>query len=473
MSRSKKGIDFLYVIFVYIFLFDFRSVLASKKIPDLGIECKVALSKLANDSGEIPVESLPVGVGFSGRYACLSCGTRDLPFKENTIDSILSCPNCGTPHSNEKPYLRERNGTAYITLDDLDLSEKDRKLLESGLRWPCSACGNSNLGLVEACTGCGSPRAEAKKVTFSAVNDLVVNRELTNISDPIHEMENEDLTARRRREFGTKQVKKEKPSRNKLYWFFGLLGAGGAGAGILSWGLQENDNKGVVTDAHWQHRLDIEEFQKVTYRKWRNEIQTESPVMPVNGKGERGGAFNLRCNKEVHHHIDVFDHWETYNVQIEHMKTVNKTRTVTVDQGNGHFKRVPEIYQVQEPYYTTETRRKEVTRKEPVLAEKCDYDTYEWKPIKTVSTQGGFSESSNNILKWPEPTLNELQRARQIESYSVSVSYEIKGQKKSHPMTIPSESEFKTWREGEIVNIKINNFGLVQGVQRLESISEK
>ncbi|MFP2912563.1 hypothetical protein ACLESD_47630, partial [Pyxidicoccus sp. 3LFB2] len=145
----------------------------------------------------------------------------------------------------------------------------------------------------------------------------------------------------------------------------------------------------------------------------------------------------------------------------------NKTRRVACgteercsrrDQGNGFVEEVCEdvTKYCSESYEDcrTETRY----RTEPVYAQQCTYDTYEWKPQDRREASG-----TDDRPRWPELSVSGVDRLRREEQYSVNIRYEDDGVKE-HVLEPKSEQEFLAWKKGQGVSLTVTNLGKVEKV---------
>ncbi|MFP2931958.1 hypothetical protein ACLESO_43695 [Pyxidicoccus sp. 3LG] len=97
-------------------------------------------------------------------------------------------------------------------------------------------------------------------------------------------------------------------------------------------------------------------------------------------------------------------------------------------------------------------------RSEPVYAQQCTYDTYEWKPVDRREASG-----ADDSPRWPELSVRGSDRLRREESYSVNIRYEDDGVKE-HVLEPKGEQEFLGWKKGQGVKLTVTNLGKVEQV---------
>ncbi len=146
--------------------------------------------------------------------------------------------------------------------------------------------------------------------------------------------------------------------------------------------------------------------------------------MPVRGAGEVAGAERIRdCRRAQRGTRQVAT--GTKRVCSDRTRRVQcgtEEKCHRRDRGNGFAEEVCDDV----PKYCSESyedcRDETQYRTEPVYGEQCQYDTWEWHAGQTVSTRG-----SDDLPRWPEITLGELEREHRTESYEVHITYGTKG----------------------------------------------
>ncbi|MFY0583413.1 hypothetical protein ACN28S_62130 [Cystobacter fuscus] len=97
-------------------------------------------------------------------------------------------------------------------------------------------------------------------------------------------------------------------------------------------------------------------------------------------------------------------------------------------------------------------------RTEPVFAQKCAYDTYQWKQVDERTLSG-----REDAPRWPELQAGSLDRLEREAKYRVQVEY-TDGATKTHVLEPKTEAEFLSWKRGTPLSLKVSNSGKVEQV---------
>ncbi len=289
---------------------------------------------------------------IEGKWNCSSCGAKGI------LARYKSCPTCGSPREASGAESKFDFGAANAKggLEREAVTEiAALSLAAAGVDWFCSFCGASNRGDHEGCRTCGAARAD----TAAAVGPPAP------------------------------------PARRGL-WKKLILAVVVTFSGCMGWGywlLQTRDYEGVVQSVSWDRTLTRQAFTPVQQRGWQDQLQERESILPVNGLGEFVGTGNIRDCVEKQR--------GTRQVAVGSKQVcTTKSRSVacgshescsTRDLGNGYAEEV--CHDVTD--YCSERyedcRDETQYRTDPVFAQECAFDTYEWQQLDHRSARGGRS----------------------------------------------------------------------------------
>ncbi|WNG23337.1 hypothetical protein F0U62_04300 [Cystobacter fuscus] len=368
---------------------------------------------------------------IEGTWNCTSCDTRDIPAR------FRKCPTCNNP--------REESGReSEFDFGEVDAASgrlkregtQDEKAVSAagaGADWFCEYCQASNRGDTTVCHHCRAERSSASRA--------LSEEELRAAAPP-------------------PAARKRSLPRWLLYAGVGVFVLFGSCVGLAIWGSITHDYPGRVVSTEWTHTVRRQSFQRVKLEGWRDELRAASARMPVNGQGEVAGVENIRdC---------VSRQRGTRQVAIGTREVCsNKTRSVacgteekctTKKLGNGYAQET--CHDVTK--YCDETYRdchdETQYRTEPVFAQKCAYDTYQWKQVDERKLSG-----HEDAPRWPELQAGSLDRLEREAKYRVQVEY-TDGATKTHVVEPKTEAEFLTWKKGTPLSLKVSNSGKVEQV---------
>jgi hypothetical protein len=373
---------------------------------------------------------------IEGTWNCTSCDTKGILARHK------KCPHCGNPRElTGKESEFDFGNTDAKTGKSLREGVTDEKALDmanAGADWFCAYCGASNRGDQEICKNCRAERGSDAKA-------------LEEEADPGLPPENPPPPATKKRGTGFKVA-------------MALLGSlffccGGTFAYAI-WSAIPHDTTGEITSTEWKRTLYHERFTAVTLEGWADELRAESPRMPVNGSGEVAGVQNIRgCVSRQRTTRKVADGTErvcSTKTRKKACGTEEKCRTR--NKGNGFKEEVCEdvTRYCDESYQDchTETRY----RDEPVYAQKCSYDTFQWKEVTRRDTSGKDGEPPH----WPELSTTAEDRLRREENYTVYLTYD--GGKEKTKLEPKTEQEYLAWKKGQQVALTVTNGGEVQKI---------
>jgi len=371
---------------------------------------------------------------IEGTWNCTSCDTKAIPAR------LKLCPNCNNPREvTGKESEFDFGGVDAKSGKSLREGVTDDETLElaaAGEDWFCAYCGAANRGDASHCGQCSAERTDDAKAA--------VSRELPFPGAP------------------PQPVARPKPRMGKKGWLVlgALLSCCFGGVVFSFWAGSTHQSPGEVTGTTWKRTVVQERFLPVAKTGWRDELRTAAPRMPVNGAGEVAGVANVRdCVSRQRGTRRVADGTERVcQNKKRRVACGTEERCSRRDRGNGFVEEVCEdvTKYCSESYEDCQTETR--YRTEPVYAQQCTYDTYEWKPLDRREASG-----TDDRPRWPELPVSGVDRLRREETYSVNIRYEDDGVKE-HVLEPKSEQEFLAWKKGQGVNLTVTNLGKVEKV---------
>ncbi|MDY7232108.1 hypothetical protein [Hyalangium rubrum] len=379
---------------------------------------------------------------IEGTWNCTSCDTKGILARHK------KCPTCNNPRElTGKESEFDFGGTDAATGKSLREGVNDEKALEmanAGADWFCAYCGASNRGDQTACKHCSAERTgDAKALKEEADPGMPPPQPPRQQPPP-----------------------PAKPPKKGL----GKVGMVLIGIPVFCcfttlvfgwWGSQTHDYTGQVTNTEWRRTVFQERFTAVTKQGWQDELKNQAPRMPVNGAGEVAGVENVRgCVSRQRGTRKVADGTERVcRTKSRKVACGTEEKCRTRDKGNGFKEEVCEdvTKYCSESYEDCDNETR--YRNEPVYAQQCSYDTYEWKELGRKDAAGGDGEPP----RWPELSVSAADRLRREEKYTVHVEYEDDG-KKQNTYEPKTEQEYLGWKKGQQVSVKVDNFGEVKQV---------
>lgn len=369
---------------------------------------------------------------IEGTWTCTSCGTQGI------LGRHKKCTACNNPREltgQESEFeFGEVDPTTGKSLREGVTDEKALDLAAAGEDWFCAFCGASNRGDAPKCKHCSAERTQdAGQLPPASAS-------------------------------AAQPAAPAPAGRSK--WKTGCMIAGGLVASFFMccgalgfWASRTHETTGEVVATEWRRVLHQERFSPVTREGWRDELGTTAPRMPTNGSGEVAGVQNIRsCTSRQRGTRQVADGTErvcsnkTRKVACGTEERCSRTKT-----NNGFVREECEdvTKYCNESYRDCEDKTR--YRTEPVFAQSCTYDTYEWLPVKDHVASG-----RDDVPHWPEvPDAGAHDRLLREEKYGVTIEYKEDGTKK-HTLAPKTETEFLAWKKGQRVAVTVDNLGDVQ-----------
>ncbi len=374
---------------------------------------------------------------IEGTWTCTSCGV------EGILGRHKTCPSCGNPREATGAESEFDFGETTPSGASTRESVTDETALEqarAGADWYCAYCGTANRGDASACRSCSAVR-EGPPVERPTAPQAVASLSPSPAA---------------------------RPWRSRL----ALGGCGCLTLGLLSlvglvfWGTRAHEYRGRVVERKWQREIVRERFTPVTREGWRDELRESQSVMPVAGHGERGGVTRVRgCSsrqkgtRRVAAGTERVCHDRTRRVACG-----KEERCRRKDLRNGFAEEVCEDVTKYCDQSYQDCQNETRYREEPVYAQHCSYDTWEWQPAGRFEQTGG-----EDAPRWPNAEIETLDRATRKEGYQVVVEYDARGRRKQVTHALGSEADFARWRSGEEVQLTINNAGSVKDLRPMQA----
>jgi hypothetical protein len=375
---------------------------------------------------------------IEGTWNCSSCGTKGILARHK------KCPHCNNPREltgNESEF--DFAGTDAVTGKSLGEGVTDEKALElanAGADWFCAYCGASNRGDLEICKNCRAERStDAKALREEADPSLPPEQPL---------------------------LQQAPPKKRGALFKVGMAMLGGlflccGGTIVYSvWSSMTHDTTGQVVSTDWKRAVSQERFTPVTLEGWADELRSQPSRMPVNGTGEVAGTQNIRgCVSRQKTTRRVPDGTERVcSTKTRQKACGTEERCHTRNKGNGFKEEVCEDVTKYCSESYEDCRNETRYRNEPVYAQKCSYDTYQWKEVTRRELSGGDGEPP----RWPELSVSPEDRLRREEKYTLHIEYD--GGKEKTTFEPKTEQEYLGWKKGQQVSLTVTNGGEVKQI---------
>ena len=289
---------------------------------------------------------------FQMLWACEYCDTKDL-----LALSHKHCPVCGAAQSVSRRYYPDEGSEVSV-----------ENHVFSGADVVCGGCGAPNGAAAKFCGSCGSDLENARTVTTRDAQEVAEGEHFASDSArnarEEHRQKKLDDEAERVLSISG-QSAKDAPSRFGPVSVVAIIVFGLFATGILCFGLTWVLQKEVAVEAmahEWSRTIDIEEYQTHREQAWKEQVPSRGRV--------------VSCVDKVQRHRTVED-GET-------------CKTVRTDKGDGTF-----------------TKKQKCTpkyKKVPVQGRWCTYTIERWGVVRTVSSEGGFTDPR----VWPSVELTRL-----------------------------------------------------------------
>ncbi len=372
---------------------------------------------------------------IEGTWNCSSCDAMGILARHK------KCPHCNNPREltgKESEFdFGETDAVTGKSLREGVTDEKALELAQAGADWFCAYCGASNRGDQPICKNCRAERTgDAKALEEEADPGLPTPRPQPGPPPP-----------------------KKGIGKVGMALLGGMLFCCGGSLIFGIWAQQTHESTGKVTGAEWKRTVYQERFTLVTKEGWQDELRLQSARMPVNGAGALAGVANIRnCVSRQRGTRKVADGTERVcKTKTRKVACGTEEKCRTRNKGNGFKEEICEdvTRYCSESYEDCDTETR--YRHEPVYAQKCSYDTHEWKVMGQKESAGRDAEPP----RWPELSVGPADRLRREEKYTLHIEYEDDGTQKTtfEPKT---EKEYLGWRLNQPVSVTVDNLGKVK-----------
>ena len=341
-----------------------------------------------------------------GLWDCPYCDTR-------AIGGLTkSCPCCGHPQDTDTKF--------YLGTEKKYVEEELAAQYGQGPDWVCPYCKSLNRIRFQYCAACGAPKEESEDSYFTSREKEDAAKEAKEAKIAAMAGTNTDT--------GKAQDSGSGGGKKPILLIAILL----AIVGLLVFHFWPRNYETQISTAAWERSVDIEALRTVQESDW---------TIPAGGR-QTGSRL------EVHHYVQVLDHYETRSRQVsEQVYDGEETYTTYSDNGDGTFSEETHSRPKYRTEYRTEYYEEPVYRNDPVFETKYYYDIDRWITDRTEKSSGADIEPY-----WPEVTLAENEREGQrYEVYNVVV----KSEDKSYTVYLP----FDWWSElkaGDKVEITVS-----------------
>ncbi len=341
---------------------------------------------------------------LEGLWDCKYCDTKAIG------GLIKTCPCCGHPQDTDtKFYLGEKKNY---------LEEELAAQYGQGPDWVCPYCNSLNRNRFTFCSACGAPKEEAE-------DDYYSNRK----KEEAKAEEKQQKIAAAGGVGGASENNEVKSGGGKkpVLLIVILL----AIIGLLAFKFWPRNYKAEVRTAGWAREIDIEAYRTVQESDWS---------VPSGGR-----AYSQK--QEVHHYVQVLDHYETRSRQVaEQVYDGEDTHTSYSDNGDGTFTEETWTTPRYRTEYRTEYYNEPIYRNDPVFATKYYYEIERWLPDREEKSSGADIEPY-----WPEYTLADNERTGYTgEVYNLI----IKHGDDSYTVFLPYD-RWKEFKAGDKVDITV------------------
>ncbi len=384
-------------------------------------------------------------------WPCSSCGHKNL-------GRFTECQGCRNPKDGSEELEMPSDTASAPSVEDPELL----KLAKAGAHWRCAFCGSDQRAHDGKCLQCGAGQDTGKSL------DELEPAASTPASPPT-----------------TPRVPSP-PVPLSRYVGFGVAAAVlVAGAMGVLWLLNRPDDlEAVVSTVAWEHRLSIEKYQLVPNEGFA-ETRPASAV-DVASLGPR-----------VHHHEDVFDHYETVHYTEEErdgyrsesyteQESCGQTCTSrpkschescksnkngfatckTTCSGGGQScstKYCSRTRTRQVPKYRTvnKTRQEARTRSEPRYAEAFRWREWAWRFDRVVKASGRTTQ-----VRWPTEAEvrqgakllpGEQERSTKEATYEVSLATTTEPESHTYTRPVATGAEFAGFAVGSLHVVRVKD----------------
>lgn len=351
-----------------------------------------------------------MGKLIEGLWDCKYCDTKGI------LGRYRECPNCGKARDGDtKFYMPQKH--SYV-------EEDKAKKINRNPDWVCNYCGEQlNSDNDKFCKSCGAPR-DSENLNYHQYQEK-------------KKVESEE---KRKRQEEKQNIVNNKAvsSRLKINWkaIIGILLSVFLVIGLVGIFIPR-EKEVTILELSWNREISIETIE----------------TFEENGWSLPNGAKLRYTATELHHYIQVLDHYETKTREVAKERIVGYEDYVAghKDLGNGYFEEIINSRPIYETYYEQETYEEAIYRDEPVYQTKYYYDIDRWTYNRSVKTSG----NDKNVY-WGEVSLRFGEReGSRTEAYFANV-VDKKGKESKFLF------DFDTWNNlnvSQTVIVIVDSFG--------------
>lgn len=361
-----------------------------------------------------------------GKWRCTSCDTGDIPARHQ------SCPHCNNPREEggeSKFDFGERSASGGLRGESVS-EEEHLEAARAGEDWLCEFCQTANPARGSSCRHCGAQPTQKRLQA-----QLLAGHEPP--PPPV--------------------APPPKKKGGKLLPILGGIAL--AVAAFFVWATRSTELTATRVGARWERVVHLEQFSRVTKEGWEDELRPRAAVMPVNGGGELPGVENIReCRRAQRGTRKVAAGTERVcSTRTRKVQCGTEERCEVKDLGNGFAEEkcrdVPKYCSEDYEDCRDQTRY----RDEPVFAQQCRYDTWQWQRVRSLREEG-----SDAAPRWPTAAAPEHGRVVREERYEVLFSYRRDGEPETWRQEATTEADFARWAKVNEAVIRVSNLGKVQ-----------
>ena len=322
-------------------------------------------------------------------------GSDEIRVIEEIVEGYWICPNCDAKNRGAEQQCAAcgaiRSEDVQFHCDDnapAITDEEELRRAKEGPDWICPFCRNTSPASSPKCTGCGSARNSGKQRAVKEIPPGGVPEQKGPAKPPT--------------------PAQPMPTGFKI------------GCGIVALLLlivsflscRETPSQVEITDNQWTRVIERSEYRTVNESAWEDEVPQS--------------AVRLSSSREIRDYKQIPDGFEEVTENYTERVKVGEEQVEDgkIDLGNGRFK----VKYRMVPKYKEEQRtrrvKKQKYRKEPIYAEKVNYNIDRWIDIAPVELKGGQEDP-----QWPDagviqntpPQIGDVSEKARKETYVVKL----------------------------------------------------
>ena len=310
---------------------------------------------------------------IEGLWDCPICGRKRIG------GLTRDCPSCGRPRGEGVEFYLPGEGSRRY----LSAAENSKRTGKPD--WYCRHCESLNSDAQDYCESCGAPKTD--ETYFDVLNSKSAKPEPSRPfgSDP----DRESPTSSSRYPSYSPHVSNNSGLLKKILGISGIVAVAAALVVGLIFLLIPKEKELTIMQKSWERCIFVEMYKTVDENSW---------TLPSD-------ARDVSTRQEIHHYVQVLDHYETRMVtksRISGYRDIIGYR----NNGDGTF---DEYVAGQEPIYEyyQEAEQVPVYRDVPIYQTKYYYKVDRWRSERKVETNG-----TNSDPQWGEPNLTKKEEGK-------------------------------------------------------------